>query len=129
MAANDVRVAILGISGRMGRALVTALDEARGVVLVGAACSPNGSWVGRDVSDVAGGPKRGVAIVNNARAAVGGAEVAIDFTLPDATLANLEACVAANCALVIGTTGLDVRVREQIEQGARKIPIVAWRRT
>jgi 4-hydroxy-tetrahydrodipicolinate reductase len=46
-------------------------------------------------------------------------DVAIDFTAPDAVLANIEACVRARRAMVVGTTGwygeLD-RVRQAVEQ-------------
>ena len=46
-------------------------------------------------------------------------DVAIDFTAPDAVLANIEACVRARKAMVVGTTGwygeLD-RVRQAVEQ-------------
>jgi 4-hydroxy-tetrahydrodipicolinate reductase len=46
-------------------------------------------------------------------------DVAIDFTAPDAVLANIEACVRAHKAMVVGTTGwygeLD-RVRQAVEQ-------------
>jgi 4-hydroxy-tetrahydrodipicolinate reductase len=34
-----------------------------------------------------------------------GIDVAIDFTAPDAVLANIEACVRARKAMVVGTTG------------------------
>jgi 4-hydroxy-tetrahydrodipicolinate reductase len=33
------------------------------------------------------------------------AEVAIEFTIPDAAPANIRACVAAGCPVVVGTTG------------------------
>ena len=46
-------------------------------------------------------------------------DVVIDFTTPDAVLANIEACVRARKAMVVGTTGwygaLD-RVRESVEK-------------
>lgn len=34
-----------------------------------------------------------------------GADVAIEFTRPDAAVANILTCVAANCPVVVGTTG------------------------
>ena len=46
-------------------------------------------------------------------------DVAIDFTAPDAVLANIEACVRAHKAMVVGTTGwygeLD-RIRQSVEK-------------
>jgi 4-hydroxy-tetrahydrodipicolinate reductase len=48
-----------------------------------------------------------------------GFDVAIDFTTPDAVLRNIEACVRAKKAMVVGTTGWygDMgRVRSAVEQ-------------
>ena len=46
-------------------------------------------------------------------------DVVIDFTAPDAVLANIDACVRARKAMVVGTTGwygeMD-RVRKSVEQ-------------
>jgi 4-hydroxy-tetrahydrodipicolinate reductase len=46
-------------------------------------------------------------------------DVAIDFTAPDAVLANIEACARARKAMVVGTTGWHgevERVRHAVEQ-------------
>jgi 4-hydroxy-tetrahydrodipicolinate reductase len=124
MTASELRVAILGASGRMGRALLAALDETPGAVLTGASASPNSRWLGRDASEAAGGAARGVSISADPAVAIRGAAVAIDFTLPDATAANVAACVAAGCPLVIGTTGHDETVKRQIELASQRIAIV-----
>jgi len=39
------------------------------------------------------------------RESLHGAEVAIDFTTPDAAATNVRACIAAGCPIVVGTTG------------------------
>ena len=123
-AGNELRVAILGVSGRMGRALLSAIDETPGAALVGASASAASPWIGQDVGAPASGAARGVAISADVAGAVRAATVAIDFTLPDATSANVKACVAAQCAMVIGTTGLDEAARKQIENAAQRIAIV-----
>ena len=107
MSARELRVAILGVSGRMGQAVVAAVEEA----LPDAArerCRP---------------PRPAIPA-----AALRGADVAIDFTLPEATAANLAACVAAKWPLVIGTTGHDEAQRAQIA-AARARSRSSWRRT
>jgi 4-hydroxy-tetrahydrodipicolinate reductase len=50
--------------------------------------------------------------------------VAIDFTVPQATLDNVNACVAAGCPLVLGTTGHDEAARAKIADAAQRIPLV-----
>ncbi|HEY8537586.1 MAG TPA: 4-hydroxy-tetrahydrodipicolinate reductase [Steroidobacteraceae bacterium] len=125
MSEHPLRIAILGATGRMGAVLLRAIDELTNATLVGATASATSRWLGQDAGAPGAGAARGVAITSNAADAVRGANVAIDFTLPEATLGNLEACAAAGCPLVIGTTGYGPDVRAHIERTAAKIPIVA----
>lgn len=124
MTTNELRVAILGVSGRMGRALLSAVDETPGAILSGASVSAGSRWVGKDAAIPAGGATCGVPISADAAGAIRRATVAIDFTLPDATSANVQACVAAGCPMIIGTTGHDAATRQEIEQAAQRIAIV-----
>lgn len=124
MSQPSLQIAVFGVSGRMGRALLTAIDETPGSVLGGASASANSRWLGKDASEAAGGPTRNVLIEADPAAALRNAQVAIDFTLPEATTTNLAACVAAKCPLVIGTTGHAEQVRAQIAAAAEQIPIV-----
>jgi 4-hydroxy-tetrahydrodipicolinate reductase len=124
MTAGPLPIAILGVSGRMGRALLAAIDEAPATSLGGAMASANSQWLGKDASEPVGGARRDVSIVATPAEALRGARVAIDFTLPEATAANLAACVAAKCPVVIGTTGHSNSVKAQIDAAARSIPIV-----
>lgn len=80
------RVAVLG-TGRMGTLVADAARE-RGIEV-----SPH---LGR--ADTTGDPDR-------ARAALADAGVAIDFTTPHAAVQNIELCLSAGCAVVVGTTG------------------------
>lgn len=121
---GELRIAVLGITGRMGRALIAAIAESPDVVLCGASASPNSEWVDREFSAL-GISNRAGRIAADAASAIAGAHVAIDFTLPHATSKNLSACVAASCPIVIGTTGHDDRVKAEIEAAAAKIGIVA----
>jgi 4-hydroxy-tetrahydrodipicolinate reductase len=121
---TPMRIAILGATGRMGGALLRAIAEIPGTVLAGASASANSRWLGQDASVPSGGPLQGVLIEHDVAKAVRQANVAIDFALPQATSANLQACVTARCAMVIGTTGIDASVHAQIEQAAAQIPIV-----
>lgn len=120
----ELKIALLGVTGRMGRALLEAIDEVPGAVLSGAAASPGSRWLGQDAGAAAGGAVRNVSVTADVGQAVAGADVVIDFTLPEATLGNVAACVAARCPLVIGTTGHDEAVRREIAQAAEHIGVV-----
>lgn len=110
-------VAILGASGRMGHCLVRAIRESQDLELAGALASPGSAALGRDAGDVAGTGPVGVAVTADRAEALAGADVAIDFTLPGAAIANLEAALACQVPVVIGTTGLD----EQCQAGMRRL--------
>jgi 4-hydroxy-tetrahydrodipicolinate reductase len=124
MSPAPLQIAVFGVSGRMGRALLAAIDEASDTVLSGATASANSRALGKDVSEVHGGAKRNVVVESDPAAALANSRVAIDFTLPDATAMNVAACVAAKRPIVIGTTGHSDAVRAQIEAAAQNIPLV-----
>jgi 4-hydroxy-tetrahydrodipicolinate reductase len=51
-------------------------------------------------------------------------DVAIDFTVPAATLALVGEAAARGVALVIGTTGLDERGQQRVREASERVPIV-----
>lgn len=122
-----LKVAVLGAAGRMGRAVLTCVAEADDLRLTGAVCEPGEAALGRDAGELAGLGALGVPLTDDHRQALHGAHVAIDFTLPAATEANLRACVEAGTALVVGTTGLNAKQLEAMERAAHDIPIVYGR--
>jgi len=119
-----LRVAVLGAAGRMGRAVLGCVAEGDDLKLVGAVGEPRDPGLGRDAGELAGLPHAGVPLTDDPHAALHGAHVAIDFTLPSATDANLRACVASGTALVIGTTGLEGKHMKAMEKAANDVPIV-----
>lgn len=121
---DELSVAILGTTGRMGAALLRAIDETPNLRLAGATASGSSRWLGQDARAPHGGSPIGIPILADPLAAVRDCAVAIDFTLPQATLANLRACVSAGCALVLGTTGYDDAIRIELNKAASRIPIV-----
>jgi 4-hydroxy-tetrahydrodipicolinate reductase len=52
------------------------------------------------------------------------ADVVIDFTLPEALQSHLDACVALQRPLVIGTTGLSAEQQRAIDAAAKSIPVL-----
>jgi 4-hydroxy-tetrahydrodipicolinate reductase len=97
----SVRVAIAGSGGRMGRALQDAAKVTEGILLASA------FDIGEDV-----------------KKALAQADVLIDFTRPEGTLAHLAACRELGRSIVIGTTGFSPAQVEAVRDAARAIPIV-----
>jgi 4-hydroxy-tetrahydrodipicolinate reductase len=65
-----------------------------------------------------------VPVTADLRAALSGAQVLIDFTRPEGTLAHLKACRELKVNVVIGTTGFGEGEKAQVADFARDIAIV-----
>jgi 4-hydroxy-tetrahydrodipicolinate reductase len=118
-----VPIAILGISGRMGRTLLQCI-EGSDLHLSGALDSTDSRWANQDAGGLAGPSGAGVLIAVDPVAAIRGAKVAIDFTLPQATPAIAAACATAQCPLIVGTTGHTPEQRAAVEVAAKQTAIV-----
>ena len=118
------RVGILGAGGRMGRHLIEAVLDGDGLSLAAAVDHPEADSIGIDAGTLVGRGALGVAVAGELDAVVGGCDVVIDFTRPEATLVSIGACRRAGCAMVIGTTGFDEAGRRLIQAAAEEIGIV-----
>jgi 4-hydroxy-tetrahydrodipicolinate reductase len=117
-----VRVAIAGAGGRMGRALIEAVTSLPELTLSAALERPGSELLGADAGARIGLSPVGVPITADITAR--DFDVLIDFTRPEATLANLAYCVTAGKKIVIGTTGFDADERRRITEAARHIGVV-----
>ena len=117
------QLAIAGVSGRMGRALLEAIATDTDCALAAAIDRPGSPLVGQDAGVLYGGVS-GVTVVDRAEATLGNSQALIDFTRPEATMTYLDVCVATQVPIVIGTTGFDDVGTSRIEAAARHIPIV-----
>ncbi len=122
-----MKVAVLGASGRMGKAILSCLVEADDLTLVGAVTEPDDPALGDDAGEIAGVGTLGVPLTDDRAQGLHGAQVAIDFTLPAAAEANARACVDHGTALVVGTTGLSEQQLQTLEAAAQDIPLVYGR--
>lgn len=121
--AARLRVAIAGASGRMGRALIEAvLGEPRCALAAGFDVAGSAA-VGHDAGAVCG-LASGVVVGADPRAGLERAQVLIDFTRPEGTLAHLGACRELGVNAVIGTTGFSAAQKAQIAEHARHLAIV-----
>jgi 4-hydroxy-tetrahydrodipicolinate reductase len=116
-----MRIALVGASGRMGRAIVRLANE-RGLEI---ACAVAATDVGRDAGELAGVGPIGVSIVDGLAALEKArADAVIDFSAPDVTLALAPIAAAAGVALVSGTTGLTPDGRAALDRAAVRVPVL-----
>jgi 4-hydroxy-tetrahydrodipicolinate reductase len=118
------RIAIAGAAGRMGKSLIEAVNMMEGVTLTAAFVRAGNSCVGCDVGELAGLGKLGVVVSDSIEKVINQFDVLIDFTSPDATMTNMEACQKAGKKMVIGTTGLTEVQKQAIQDAAKDMPIV-----
>jgi 4-hydroxy-tetrahydrodipicolinate reductase len=117
------RVAISGASGRMGQMLIEAIRASDDCTLAGAldvAASPS---IGTDASAFLGSPS-GVLITADLHTGLKNAQVLIDFTRPEGTLAHLRECRKLGVNAVIGTTGFTEAQKAEIAAAAQDIAIM-----
>jgi 4-hydroxy-tetrahydrodipicolinate reductase len=116
-----MRLAIVGASGRMGRALVR-LAHAEGIEV---ACAVAATEIGRDVGELAGVGPIGTAVVDGLAALEHArVDVIVDFSVPAITLALAPIAAATNSAIVSGTTGLSDEARQALARAADRVPVL-----
>ena len=118
-----LRIAVAGASGRMGHMLIEAVNGADDVVLAGALDIAESPAIGQDAMAFLG-KASGVAITSDLKAGLANAQVLIDFTRPEGTLAHLAACRDLGVKAVVGTTGFSEAQKAQIADEAKHIAIV-----
>jgi 4-hydroxy-tetrahydrodipicolinate reductase len=119
---SDMRLVIAGAGGRMGRTLVKAIAETKGLVVVGAIEGAGSALLGQDSGMLAGLPANGVLLTSDARAALAAADGIVDFTIPKASTAL--AALATGKVHIIGTTGHSADEEVRIREAAKTAAIV-----
>jgi len=122
-ALNGLRIAVAGASGRMGRTLVEAIAAAPDCTLAGALDVAGSPALGTDPAAFLG-RHSGLVVTDDIDAGLRNAQVLVDFTRPDGTLAHLDACRRLGVKAVIGTTGFSEAQRAQVAEHARHFAIV-----
>ncbi|RQM39660.1 4-hydroxy-tetrahydrodipicolinate reductase [Erwinia psidii] len=120
----QIRLAIVGASGRMGRQLIQATHEAKGVCLGAALVREGSSLSGVDAGELAGIGSLDIRVTSDLAAVKNDFDVLIDFTRPEGTLEYLAFCRQHHKAMVIGTTGFDEAGKAAIKAASEEIGIV-----
>jgi 4-hydroxy-tetrahydrodipicolinate reductase len=95
-----IRVGVLGAKGRMGSIVSAAVRDAADLDLVAEV----------DLGD-------SLDALTDA-----GAEVVVDFTRPDAVMANLQWCIGQGLHVVVGTTGFDAARLDELRSWLASVP-------
>jgi 4-hydroxy-tetrahydrodipicolinate reductase len=120
---NPMKIAVAGASGRMGRMLIEAIQNADDAVLAGAFDVAGATSIGLDAAAFLG-KSSGISIESELGKGLAGAEYLIDFTRPDGTLKHLAYCAEHGIKMIIGTTGFDDTGKAAIASASKETAIV-----
>ncbi len=107
----------------MGQAVIDAILADSSFALAAALDVADSPAVGRDAGERFG-RATGIVVASDIDAAARAADVLVDFTRPEGTLAHLAACARHGTGAVVGTTGLSDGEKATLAEFARKLPIV-----
>lgn len=120
-----LKIAITGATGRMGRALIPAVLAAPELALAAALVREGSPHAGKDAGLLAGVAPAGLPVSSDMEAALGVADVVVDFSLPALTVDLAGRCAVAGVPLVTGTTGLDEAGQAALRAAAGRVPVLA----
>jgi 4-hydroxy-tetrahydrodipicolinate reductase len=121
---EQVPIAVMGASGRMGRMLVQAVDDNPACRLCGVTERPGSDWVGRDLGPCLGATERGLIVQDDPLEVFASARAVLDFTTPEATVAHSVLAAQARLVHVIGTTGLSDSDLQQVAAAAHHAVVI-----
>lgn len=116
-----IRLAIHGAAGRMGNRLVALASADSELAVVGALESSGHRELGRDAGILAGVGPIGVPFSTTLGV---DADCLVDFSVPDALPDVLQLCRQLQLPLILATTGLTDRHKQDVAQLAREVPVV-----
>ncbi|MBN9288078.1 MAG: 4-hydroxy-tetrahydrodipicolinate reductase [Gammaproteobacteria bacterium 39-13] len=119
-----LRLAIAGCSGRMGIALIHAALASEGIKLTAATVSAHNPLKNTDVGTIAKVTPLEFKPVDDLSLVRDNFDTLIDFTTPEATMANLKVCQRYGKKMVIGTTGFNGEQKALIQEMSQELAIV-----
>jgi 4-hydroxy-tetrahydrodipicolinate reductase len=115
------KIVVSGASGKMGQAILARLVKEEDWTLIGALVAPHDDKIGQDCGQ-AFGMRFGVPFSTDLHL-VDKADLIIDFSRPDFTMALLPLIIEYGKKIVIGTTGFDEWQKEAIQLAAEETAI------
>ena len=121
---SEIRIAVTGAAGRMGRELVRVIADSAGCVLSGGTEPAGSAHIGADLGTLAGLPALGISVTSDPLELLARSDAVIDFTVPAATVEIAGLAANARIVHVIGTTGLNDSEEAAIKAAARHATVI-----
>jgi 4-hydroxy-tetrahydrodipicolinate reductase len=111
---------VCGVGGRMGGAVVRAIQQTRGVKLIAAIDKSGSARLGKDAGEISAAGRLNVLVSDNLTPHLRSSTVIIDFTNAEASLAYLRNAATKKVPMVIGTTGFSAQQLAEIKKLSRR---------
>lgn len=119
-----VRIAVMGVAGRMGQAIVLEALETSTVTVAGGVVRPAHPWSGLDLGACLGRKSLACRVVDSVQDVLETTDVVVDFTHPQSTLELIPLLSASHTALVCGTTGFQAQEFDALKVLSQEVPVV-----
>ena len=105
---KNINVIVCGAAGKMGQAVIRAVDSEAGFKLVGAVDRSGNPNIGKDIGIICGINEIGVKLTGDLKEVISKVQpdVMVDFTMPEIVIVNAQIALKAGIRVVIGTTGM-----------------------
>jgi len=120
--AENLNLIVCGAGGRMGTAVVRAIQQTAGTALVAAIDKAGSPRLGKDAGGISAAGNLGITVSDKIEPYLKPGTVIIDFTRPEVSLTYLKAAAKKAVPIVVGTTGFDPRQTAQIKRLSRRTP-------
>ncbi|MBV9348937.1 MAG: 4-hydroxy-tetrahydrodipicolinate reductase [Pseudolabrys sp.] len=121
---SEMRLMVAGAGGRMGRTLIKAIADNKGLKLTGALEDARSPLIGWDAGTLAGLGENHVKLMGDPAKVIDQVDGIVDFTIPAATTSYAALAAKAGKVHIIGTTGLSADDEAKIKDAAKKAVIV-----
>jgi 4-hydroxy-tetrahydrodipicolinate reductase len=121
---NQIRVGIIGASGRMGLHNALSILENEKMIVAAGFDVPESAYFGKDIGISCGWKSNNVLISEIDNTGLKNIDVLVDFSSPNALDAYLELAISEKVPCIIGTTGYTDDQLQKIKSASKNIPIV-----
>lgn len=120
-----MKIAVVAPKGKMGSLIIQGAQSRENIILSGVLAPKDRSYIGDDVGLLCGlGAPLGVFVTDDSDAFVANADVIIDYSTTETSMALLDLCLKHKKPLVCGTTGFTLEEMEKIKAASQVIPLL-----
>lgn len=119
-----VKVLVIGAAGRMGKTILSCLNDTSGVEIGGGTEAIGSPTIGKDIGEVAGIGAKRLVISDHLEKVFLSCDVAIDFSSPESTMESIRLAAKLGKSIVVGTTGFSSAQKEEIRALCKKVRCV-----